>query len=361
MKALAVIPGQKNSLHIEEIHPEDLGSGEILCELVALGICGTDVEISEGKYGKAPDNSEYLILGHESLGRVLEVPNDSQFKAGDLVMGFVRRPDPVPCANCARGEWDFCQNGLFKERGIKELHGYGSEQFRVEEKFLIKIEKKLGLAGVLLEPTSVVAKAWDQVDKIADRGGVKPKKVLVTGAGPVGLLAAMIGRQKNLEMHVLDHNEKSLKSKLVKDIGAEFHSDLDGLLNKKIPFDVMLECTGAPVVVRKLMENISTNGILCLTGVSSGGRKIPMDIGALNRDIVLENEVIFGTVNANRKHYELAGKYLAAADGSWLSRLLTKKVSIDNFADAFNKGANDVKALIYFNSSVIKAVDCTGS
>ena len=138
----------------------------MLVRALALGVCGTDREIVSGAYGWAPPGQKRLVIGHESLGKVQEAPADSGFKAGDLVVGIVRRPDPVPCPYCAVGEWDMCRNGRYTERGIKERNGYGSDLFRIEPDFLVKLDPSLGMNGVLVEPTSVVAKAWDHTERI---------------------------------------------------------------------------------------------------------------------------------------------------------------------------------------------------
>jgi hypothetical protein len=145
-----------------------------------------------------------LVLGHESLGRVMQAPAGSDFSTGDLVVGVVRRPDPVPCGACAHDEWDICRNGRYTERGIKGLDGYGSQRWTVPKKYAVRVDSHLGHAGVLLEPTSVVAKAWEQVDRIGARAWFEPERLLVTGAGPIGLLAAMIGVQRGMDVHVLD-------------------------------------------------------------------------------------------------------------------------------------------------------------
>ena len=203
-----------------EPHP-DLGS--VLVETVAVGICGTDREIIHGEYGTAPPEEDYLIIGHESLGRVLDAPAASGLVAGDLVVGIVRRPDPVPCTNCSVGEWDMCRNGLYTEHGIKELHGFCAERFRLEPNEAVKVDPRLGDLGVLLEPASVIAKAWEHIDRIGARAHWKPERALVTGAGPIGLLAALMGVQRGLEVHVLDLVEKGLKPDLVRDLGASYH------------------------------------------------------------------------------------------------------------------------------------------
>ena len=163
MKAITVEPQKPETARLEEIAEPDARSGSVLVEAIAVGVCGTDVEIVEGKYGWAPPGKTRLVLGHESLGRVIDPGPNSSLKAGDLVAGIVRRPDPVPCANCAVGEWDMCRNGQYTERGIKEIDGFMSERWRIEPEYVVKIDPSLGILGVLLEPTTVVAKAWEQV------------------------------------------------------------------------------------------------------------------------------------------------------------------------------------------------------
>src|SRR5215831_15299438 len=207
MKALTIVPGKPNSAAVQEVPEPPASDGSVLVRALELGICGTDFELISADYGWAPPGSEYLILGHESLGRVEEAPEGSGFQKGDLIVGIVRRPDPVPCIACAVGEWDMCRNGKYTERGIKERHGYGAEYFRIEPEFAVKIDPTLGLLGVLLEPASILAKAWDHTERIGQRAwGWRPKVLLVTGAGPIGLLAALMGMQRGLDVHVLDHN-----------------------------------------------------------------------------------------------------------------------------------------------------------
>jgi threonine dehydrogenase-like Zn-dependent dehydrogenase len=287
------------------------------------------------------------VLGHESHGEVEQAPQESGFKAGDMVVGIVRRPDPVPCPACAADEWDMCRNGQYTERGIKERNGYGSELFRVEPDFLIKLDPSLGQLGVLMEPTSVVAKAWEHVRRIGERAPPwTPRVALVTGAGPVGLLAAMIGAQMGLEMHVLDRNERGPKPKLVKALGASFHTALDDDLCP----DVVIECTGAPSVVLDVLGRTAPDGIVCLAGVSSGGRKFQFDIGDLNRHMVLQNHVVFGSVNANRGHYAAAAAALAKADRDWLAGVVTRRVPLDRWREAFAPQEDDIKVIMDFSA-----------
>ena len=174
MRALTVVPGRKDSAEVTELPDPEPASGELLVEGLAVGICGTDREIAAGDYGWAPQGRERLVLGHESLGRVRTAPPDSGFATGDLVVGVVRRPDPVPCGACAHGEFDMCRNGRYTERGIKELDGFAGELWRVESDYAVRLDPGLADVGVLLEPTSVVAKAWEQIERIGARPGSPP-------------------------------------------------------------------------------------------------------------------------------------------------------------------------------------------
>lgn len=342
MRALTVEPGRANSAAITE-YDVPVGDGDVLVEGVAIGICGTDREIAAGLYGVAPPDSDRLVLGHESLGRVIAAPDGSGFATDDLVVGIVRRPDPVPCAPCAAGVWDMCRNGGYTERGIKELHGYGAQQWRVEVDFAVPVPARLGHTAVLVEPTSIVAKAWDHIDRIQTRAPFTPRRALITGAGPIGLLAAMLAVQRGLDVHVLDRVVDGPKPDLVSDLGAIYHT---GSVADVPEPDIAIECTGAPQVVLDVINHNSPSGIVCLTGVSSGGRTLDVDIGSANRQIVLENDLIFGSVNANRSHYEAAATALGDADPAWLAGLITRRVPLASWADALAPRPDDVKVVV---------------
>ncbi|HJU04764.1 MAG TPA: glucose 1-dehydrogenase [Nitrospiraceae bacterium] len=321
----------------------------MLVETIAVGVCGTDVEIVGGLYGVPPPWRDRLILGHESLGRVLQAPEGGDLAAGDLVVGIVRQPDPVPCSNCAVGEWDMCRNGRYTEHGIKELDGFAVERFLMSPEFLVRLQPRLGLLGVLLEPTSVVAKAWEQIEHIGARGHWQPKRVLVTGAGPIGLLAALLGAQRGLEVHVLDRVKDGPKPALVKALGGTYHAGTVADACREA--DIILECTGVGQLVWDVMRYAAPGGIVCLTGVSSGGRTLSVDLGALNRELVLENNVVFGTVNANRRHYQAAADALAQADPAWLEQVITRRVPVKRWPEALVRQPHDVKTVIEFAPS----------
>jgi glucose 1-dehydrogenase len=345
VRALTVTPLTAGSARLEEV-AEPQGGG-VLVETLLVGVCGTDLEIAAGEYGWAPPGEDRLILGHESLGRVLEAPEGSGLAAGDLVVGIVRRPDPEPCPNCAVGEWDMCRNGRYTERGIKELHGYCSERYRIEPEFVVKIDPALEQVGVLLEPATVVAKAWEHTERIGRRATWEPGKVLVTGAGPIGLLAALLGVQRGLDVHVLDRVTEGPKPDLVHTLGATYH--VGSVEEACKDADVVIEATGVGQLVFDVMQHTAPGGIVCLTGVSSSGRSIPVDAGLLNREMVLENDVVFGSVNANRRHYEQGAEALAKADRDWLERLITRRIPLDRWEEGLQREPDDVKAVIEVN------------
>ncbi|MFI1954273.1 glucose 1-dehydrogenase [Streptomyces xinghaiensis] len=346
MRALTVRPGHSGSLEVREVEEPKPAPGELLVRGIAVGVCGTDREIAAGEYGRAPADRDRLVLGHESLGRVEEAPDGSAFAAGDLVAGVVRRPDPEPCGACAHGEFDMCRNGRYRERGIRELDGYGTGLWCVEEGYAVAVDPELGLAGVLLEPAGVVAKAWEQIERVGARAWFEPRRVLVTGAGPIGLLAALLGNQRGLEVHVLDRVTDGPKPALVRALGAAYHSGaVDDVLSAVRP-DVVVEATGAGQVVFAAMHGTAPYGVVCLTGVSPAGRRLTVDAGTLNREIVLENDVVVGSVSANGRHFRQAADALARADTDWLHRLITRRLPLDRAAEAFEQRPDDVKVVL---------------
>jgi threonine dehydrogenase-like Zn-dependent dehydrogenase len=346
VKAITVKPGTSNSLRLEEYADPVADSTHLLVETIALGICGTDRDIIMGHYGWAPPGASRLVIGHESLGRVLAAPEGSGFTTGDLVVGIVRRPDPVPCPACGAGEWDMCRNGLYTERGIKAVDGYGAQRFLLEPAYAVKVAPSLGALGVLLEPASVLAKAWDHIDRIGRRtASWKPRTVLITGAGPVGLLAALMAHQRGLQTHVLDRADRPIKTELVRALGGIYHADK---LPPDLQVDIVIECTASTPLILDALCRSGGNGIVCLTGVSTSGHTVPFDAGAFNRTVVLQNDVVFGSVNANRRHYEMGAEALAAADPVWLARLITRRVPLARWPEAFERHDGDIKVVLQF-------------
>jgi glucose 1-dehydrogenase len=346
MKAITVEPGTPGTARLEEVPEPDPREGSVLVEAIAVGVCGTDVEIVEGKYGWAPPGKPRLVLGHESLGRVLDPGPGGGLTKGDLVVGIVRRPDTVPCPNCAVGEWDMCRNGQYTERGIKQIHGFMSERWRIEPEYAMKVDPSLGLLGVLLEPTTVIAKALEQVLAVGQRAFWQPKTVLVTGAGPIGLLAALGATLHGMQVHVLDRVETGLKPELVRGLGATYHSG--SVLDVGFEPDVIVECTGVGAVIAESVQKIGAGGVVCLTGVGAGG-VAPRATADMAAAVVLKNNVVVGSVNANKRHWYKATEALARADRQWLRRLITRRERPEDFKQALERRPDDIKVVVQFS------------
>jgi threonine dehydrogenase-like Zn-dependent dehydrogenase len=239
-----------------------------------------------------------------------------------------------------------CSNGGYTERGIKQADGFMAERWRIEPDYAVRVDKDLGYLGVLLEPATVVAKAWEHIAAIGRRTFWDPHTVLVVGAGPIGLLAALIGVQQGADVHVLDRVTSGPKPALVRQLGATYHTgDLAGLGLRP---HIVVECTGVVGLVRQAMETVSPGGIVCLTGVGSGAAPAGIPAGTLATDVVLKNLVVFGSVNANRRHYYRAAKVLAAADRSWLEQLVTRRVRPNDAQQALQRAPDDIKVVMEF-------------
>lgn len=343
MLAMTVVPGKPDTAAATERPEPDAGEGDVLVEGLYVGICGTDHEIVAGAHGGPPPGRTDLVLGHESLGRVLSAPAGSGLNEGDLVVGIVRRPDDCEC--CRAGLWDFCRTGNYVERGIVGADGYGAQRWRVPATYAVPVASDLDTAGVLMETTTVVAKAWEQIDMVRRRVPDHPGMVaLVTGAGPVGLLAAMLAVQRGYETHVFDMVTSGPKPKLVADLGATYHSG--ELTELGLAPDAVVEATGVGQLVVDVLAMTAPNSAVCLTGISSGSHEVTGDASALNQRLVMGNDAIIGSVNANRSHYQQAANALGNADTAWLERLITRQVPLSNWPDGLNRQPDDVKVVV---------------
>ncbi|HEY8532371.1 MAG TPA: glucose 1-dehydrogenase [Micromonospora sp.] len=345
MRAICVTPGVKDSLRLDDLPEPPEAEGAVLVETIAVGICGTDREIIAGEYGQAPAGSDTLVLGHESVGRVLADPTGT-LRPGDLVAGIVRRPDPEPCLNCAVGEWDLCRNGRYREHGILGLPGFARERWRMPPDCLIRLDPRLGESGVLLEPASVVAKAWEHIDRIGQRGRWEPRVALITGAGPIGLLAALVAAQRGLDVHVLARGSGGLKAELVADLGGTYHAG--SVLELDITPDVVVECTGVDSVVLDVLRVAGPNAVICLLGVGAGQRRDGVDTTVFVRDLVLRNTAVFGAVNANRRHWAQAADVLRRADPTWLAKMITRRCPLARYTEAYASTGEDIKVVLEF-------------
>jgi glucose 1-dehydrogenase len=262
VKAVTVEPGTAGSVRLEDVPEPDPALGSVMVETLAVGVCGTDAEIASGAYRWAPP-------GRDRGTR----------------RGVVRRPDPAPCPNCAVGEWDMCSNGRYTERGIKQVDGFMAERWRIEPDYAVRVDKTLGMLGVLLEPATVVAKAWEHILAIGRRTFWDPHTVLVVGAGPIGLLAALIGAQLGAEVHVLDRATSGPKPALVQQLGGTYHTGAISDLGLRP--DIVVECTGVVDLVLQAMDTVSPGGIVCLTGIGSATGPGTGSAAALANDVVL--------------------------------------------------------------------------
>ena len=239
-----------------------------------------------------------------------------------------------------------CRNGQYTERGIKEIDGFMSERWRTEPEFAMKVDPSLGLLGVLLEPTTVVTKAWEQVSAVGQRAFWEPRTVLVTGAGPIGLLAALVAKQHGLEVHVLDRVASGSKPDPVRALGATYHCG--SVADTGFEPDIVIECTGVGQVIGDAIKAVAPGGVVGLTGVGSGGRTVGLNTADVASNLVLRNNVVVGSVNANKRHGNKATQVLAQADRSWLAGLVTRRESPAAFKDALNRTPDDIKVVVQF-------------
>jgi threonine dehydrogenase-like Zn-dependent dehydrogenase len=356
MRAIVVTPGVAGSGRLTEVPDPVPDAGQALVEVIEVGVCGTDLEILDGHYGSAPAGDDHLIIGHENFGRVLSAPSGSELSAGDLVACEVRRPDPVPCAACAGGRQDLCTNGGFRERGISGLHGFMAERYTEVPAHLIRIPAALEDIGVLAEPLSVVEKGVREAIEIQRRLPWDAREAVVTGAGPIGLMATMLLRSLGWDVWTVDLAPiDSTKATIVQAVGAEYvKADEEPLLDlaERIPgIDLIVEATAVPEVVFDAIDAVGPNGVVCLTGVSADARSLMVPGARLNLEMVLDNKVVFGTVNASHRDWQAAARDLGRFEALWpgtCARVLTRRLPPERYAEALERGPDDVKNTLRF-------------
>jgi glucose 1-dehydrogenase len=339
---MSVCPGQSGSATTESRPEPTPADGELLVQGLSVGVCGTDREVAGGLRGYAPPGNGRIILGHESLGRVLTAPAGSEFKPGDLIAGMVRRPDPQPCAYCARGECDSCGNGRYTSCGISGWDGYGAERWCIPPAYAVRVEPRLGELGVLTEPVSVLAKAWERIGAYRTPGS-QLGNVLISGAGAMGMLAALIAVQRGYRTVVLGRRWPRYRLELVRRLGATPAEPGDvGLLPAP---DVVVETTGVAQVAAGLADVAARNAVICMVGLGNPQGDATRLAPLLER-LVTTNAVVFGTVNAAPRHYALATATLAASDPEWLRALITRKVPLTRWTEALRRLPGDVKVVV---------------
>lgn len=357
-RAIAVSAGHKNSSRIVDIELPSIDESEVLVRVLEVGICGTDAELDEGLYGETPSDEMFLVIGHESLGIVEEVgASVNNLKKGDYVVATVRRPCPK-CVNCENEQNDMCLTGEYLERGIKGLHGYMVNYYKERPEFLIKVPQRHRNIGVLLEPLSIIEKAVTQTLEMQKRMFWDPKKVLVLGAGPIGLLATMLFRNLGLEVYTLaTRSSDSLKATLVCETGATYinvkKDPIITLKSKVGSFDLIVDATGSAEAAFDSICLLETNGVLCLTSVTCGAKKIEIDVDKLNLDLVLGNKIVYGIVNSNPAHFKSGVQHFDEFEKKWpglMSRLITRRESFENFKKALTKEREDIKTVLEISS-----------
>src|SRR5262244_348375 len=361
MKAVAVFPGKTNTVHLAELAQPSVreipnGSG-VLVKVLRVGVDGTDKEINAAEYGAAPDGYDFLVLGHESFGRVESVgPNVTSVQPGDYVVATVRRPGKS--IYDLIGTNDMTTDDTYFERGINLRHGYLTEYYVDDAEFIVKVPQGLKEVGVLLEPTTVVEKGIAQAYEIQRRLRVwRPRKAAVMGAGTIGLLATLALRLRGLEVTAFGLNRRPyLNSDLLEAIGARYESTadvpiLDGA-KKHGPFDLIFEATGHSPIVFDSMQALGKNGVLVLSSVTGGDRTVEVPADRINLEFVLGNKVMVGTVNANREYFEMGVRDMSQAEAEypgWLSCLLTHPVrGLENYVELFAKLINPNGAIKVF-------------
>jgi threonine dehydrogenase-like Zn-dependent dehydrogenase len=370
MEAIAVTPQKRRVEIIHQTEPKVLSPTDVKLRMLEAGVCGTDKEICAFEYGTPPSGSEQLVIGHESLGEVVEVgPKVTRVKVGDLVVPMVRRPCLHDyCVACRADRQDFCFTGDFQERGIKQRHGFMSQFVVDDEKYMNLVPKEMRDVAVLVEPLTIAEKGLTQVWQVQQRlpwsCPVTPGKAtayrhraVVLGAGPVGLLGAMALVNYDFDTYVYSRESApNPKSQLLESIGAHYISS-ETITPEMLPqhignIDLVYEATGASSLTFEMMKYLGTNGIFIFTGVPGRKGPIEVDTDLIMRNLVLKNQVIFGTVNAGRESFENSIRDLGTFSQRWpdaVKSLITGRFPIDAYSDLLLGRSGGIKNVIQLN------------
>jgi glucose 1-dehydrogenase len=357
MKAVAVFPAQRQVRVIDHPEPTLASDTQAKMRVLDVGVCGTDREIVSFQYGTPPVGSEYLIIGHESLSEVVETgPKVSKVKRGDLVVMTVRRPCPHPeCVACRQGRQDFCYTGDFTERGIKQSHGYMTEFVVEEERYLNPVPRELRDVAVLVEPLTIAEKSLEQLWMVQRRlPWDGRRRAVVLGAGPVGILGAMALKVEGFDVSVYsrspNHQEKNrlLDAIGIPYIAAETHATVD-LAKMAGPIDVVYEATGVSSVAFDVLQHLGPNAVFVCTGVPGRKGPIPVDTDEIMRNMVLNNQLVLGSVNASPHAFESAIRHLGAFAERWpdtLRSVITGRFPLECAFDALKQQTGGVKNVV---------------
>ncbi len=368
MKAIAVRPGVRNSIHLEEIPKpsvDDVPDGRgVLVQVLRVGVDGTDKEINDADYGAAPPGEDFLVIGHENFGRVVEVgPNvPDTIRAGTYVVASVRRPGSTIFGQI--GLQDFTTDEIYYERGINLLHGYLTEYYVEDSDFVFPLPETLREVGVLLEPTTVAEKGINHAYEIQRRLKVwQPRKALILGSGTIGLLMAMAARLRGLELTVASLPRPPYRnSDLVEQLGGTYLSTQDKSLREvnaeRGPFDLIMDATGFSPIIWEAAEVLGKNGVLVLSSITGGERKVEINSDAINQSFVLGNKVMVGTVNASPADFRSGADDLIKAQAifpGWLEQLLTTPIrglgAYDEMIRALTEDRDAIKVFVEVDGS----------
>ncbi len=344
------MPGRAGSGAVRVVPEPHIADGEVLVEVERVGLCGTDAEIERGAYGRAPEGADVLVLGHESFGRVAR--DAGALKAGTPVVASVRRPDG--CPNCIRGEQDMCLWGGYRERGINGIHGFCAERFSERPEYLCVVPEAIADVAVLLEPLTISEKGWRHIVAAQRRMTVwEPRTAIVAGGGPVGILAATKLRLLGLEVTVVERQLKPEKEALLARIGAGYAATsvtpLATVAARSKRIDVVIEATGDSAVAFECLGLVGANGAVLLTSVTGAMRSLEVRADAINENLVLDNVLVLGTVNAKSDDFRQGTRDLSEAERRWpgfLSALITRRVPLADAARALPHDPSQIKTVV---------------
>jgi threonine dehydrogenase-like Zn-dependent dehydrogenase len=336
MQGLVTRPGVAGSTHVADVPAVRAGDGELLLRVLEVGVCGTDREISEGVFGVPPDGGAELVLGHELLGLV--DADGHGFSRGDLVTATVRR-SCTHCLACAEGSPDSCLTGDYSERGITRLDGFARELVADDAAQLIPIPQSLGRLGVLAEPTSICERAIRHARTIGGRQPWKLERALVLGTGAIGMLSTYLLRLEGVDVWTAGLEPEV---DLVNASGARYVSTnevpLDALREEVKGFDLVIAAVPDAQVMADSLGLLRRSGVACLLGIDGRNRTVGIDGPVLGVDAILENRVLFGSVNAHRQDWLAGVTALDRAGERWpgaLEAFVGLRVPLDRFAEAF--------------------------
>jgi threonine dehydrogenase-like Zn-dependent dehydrogenase len=368
MKAIAVTPGKPNSIHLEEIPQprlDDIPEGKgVLVRVLRVGVDGTDKEINDAEYGAAPPGDDFLVIGHENFGRVVDVgPNvPDTIRPGGFVVASVRRPGTSIYGKI--GLQDFTTDETYYERGINLLHGYLTEYYVEDSDYVFPLPETLREVGVLLEPTTVAEKGINHAYEIQRRLRIwQPRKALILGSGTIGLLMALAARLRGLELTVASLPKPPYRnSELIEELGGVYCSTEDEsvaeISAEHGPFDLIMDATGFSPIVWEAAEVLGKNGVLVLSSITGGDRKAEINSDRINQSFVLGNKVMVGTVNASPADFRSGVDDLIKAQAifpGWLEQLLTTPIrgleSYEEMIRALTEDRDAIKVYVEVNGT----------